>query len=90
MLDVIYCRVLNKIMPDEDVQVLFDVVYVVEFLLVVILYSMHYYQWVYQVNGPIEIKELSFTKIEKECLQLFLVVLSFAAVTVGLEELNIN
>ncbi len=86
MFDVIYYQVINKIMHDEDVQVLFDVVYVFEFLLVVRLYSMHYYQWVYQVDVPISNQLIKVIKMKKMIfLQLFLVVLSFAAVAVGLK-----
>jgi hypothetical protein len=40
-------------MLDEDVPVLFDVVYVFEFLLVVRRYSRHYSQWVCPVDVPI-------------------------------------
>ncbi len=58
-------------MHDEDVQVLFDVVYVDAFLLVVRRYSMHYYQWVYQVDVPNKIKELILKRSKKYFLTAF-------------------
>jgi hypothetical protein len=47
---------------------------------------MHYYQWVYQVDVPISNQLIKVIKMKKMIfLQLFLVVLSFAAVAVGLK-----